>query len=154
MDSSAASSSNHILQNVQIGEWSRTKWATLLFRPSILVCILKRNTLILLLKKLKPQKPFKSLPISNPIIVCVFSAYVTIFWGISSGTGSERIFLYGLLPFLNLLQKVFNSTHEPGGTGLTMFEDIVSKHLRTLLNFSIGIWKPIICSNVAWSKQL
>ena len=130
------------------------KWATLLFKPRILVCILNRKSLILLLKKVKPQKPFKSLPISNPIIVCVFSAYVMIFRGISSGTGSERIFLYDLLPLLNLLQKVFNSTQEPGASGLSIFADIVLKHLRILSNFSLGIRKPNNCYALAWSKQL
>ncbi len=103
------------------------------------VCILKRNVLMLLEKNEKPQKPFTSLPISSPIIVGVFSAYVVIFLGISSGTGSAKILLKGLPPVLKRLQKVFKSTLEPGGIGLTISPDTVLKHLRILSYLSFCI---------------
>jgi hypothetical protein len=118
------------------------------------VCILNRKSLILFEKKVKPYNPLIYLPMSSPMIVCVFSAKVTMFLGISSGNVSERSFLNGLLSREKRLQKLFNSTQEPGTIGRIIPAEITLKHIRMLSYFSFGSRKPNRTVTVSLSTHL
>jgi hypothetical protein len=61
-----------------------------------------------------------------------------MFLGISSGNVSERSFLNGVLPRKKQLQKLFNSTQEPGTIGHIIPAEITLKHIRMLSYFSFG----------------
>jgi hypothetical protein len=77
-----------------------------------------------------------------------------MFLGISSGTGTARIRLKGLLPALKRLQNVAKSTLDPGKIGLTISSDAALKHLRIFSYLSFCMWNPNRLDTAAWSIQI